>query len=146
MKKPKLIGGPYRCPRVKKDQIIACLAHGEVVCAGIREGMLSTDDGAPLAWPVREFSASNQHALILCADLIRAVKTESAQAVAHYWGVSRWTVSRWRRVLGAGRMTRGTRAVWAALADQRLSPAARVAGGKAAAAKLRSTRRPKHEV
>lgn len=32
------------------------------------------------------------NSLILCADLVRAVREESVQAVAHHWGVTVGTV------------------------------------------------------
>jgi hypothetical protein len=67
--------------------------------------------------------------LILCGDLVRAVKREAAIAVAHHWSVSVNTVKRWRRALGVPRTNDGTHELTRKIAfsrdDDRL-PRARV--------------------
>jgi hypothetical protein len=45
---------------------------------------------------------------VVCEDLVKALRRESEQAVAHWWGVGVWQVWRWRRVLGVPRVTDGT--------------------------------------
>ena len=42
------------------------------------------------------------------ADLARAVRIESEQAVMRWWGVGQDTVRKWRRALGVGATTEGT--------------------------------------
>jgi hypothetical protein len=45
---------------------------------------------------------------ILTDELVRAVCTESPQAVQYWWGVKGWLLQIWRRQLGAPRLTAGT--------------------------------------
>src|SRR5205823_1413808 len=47
-------------------------------------------------------------ALVVYGALARAVRRESALAVAHHWGVTPQTVRAWRRALGVGPSTEGT--------------------------------------
>jgi hypothetical protein len=59
---------------------------------------------SPMIWPWtyegHGHGTGGTRILILTGALVRAIRAESNQAVAHYWGVSRW-----RRALGgsAGR-------------------------------------------
>jgi hypothetical protein len=62
---------------------------------------------APIQWPATR--RGRRAAVIVCGDLVRAVRVESAIAVAFHWGVSMKTVGHWRRALGAPRTTNGTR-------------------------------------
>src|SRR5207249_4618146 len=48
------------------------------------------------------------NSLILCGDLVRAIKKEAVQAVAWHWGVSKGVVSLWRRALGVPEHNEGT--------------------------------------
>jgi hypothetical protein len=57
--------------------------------------------------------------LILYGDLARAVRRESAVAVAHAWGVTAQTVTKWRRALGVPRATEGTSRLHRAYAAER---------------------------
>lgn len=99
---PPLVGGPYRAVRVRPGHTVVCLIRGEVEVHGVTEGARSTADG-PLAWPyVEPCPGTGRLTLLLLGDLARAVRVESVQAVCHYWGVSRYTVRRWRRALGVG--------------------------------------------
>jgi hypothetical protein len=59
------------------------------------------------------------------AELARAIRTESVEAMAHWWGVSRWTVRRWRHALGVDRFNEGTKARWKELAPSKLTPEVR---------------------
>jgi hypothetical protein len=43
------------------------------------------------------------------AGLAEAARRESNAAVRHWWGVTPQTVSKWRKRLGVGRYTDGTR-------------------------------------
>lgn len=141
---PPLVAGPYRSPRVRPGHTVACLVRGEVEVDGVTEGVRSTADGTPLAWPyVEPCPGTGKRSLLLVADLVKAVRAESAQAVARCWGVSRWQVTRWRRALGVGRMTAGTRARWAELRPGKLTAEAARAG--AAARNRRRATRPEKD-
>ena len=113
---PPLLFGPYRPPpRVKPADLLQT-----------PEGRVRVDDllATPLGpWPGSRRGGKGPGGKllpILHGDLVKAIRRESAQAVAHWWGVSRWTVARWRRRLGVGRMTEGTRAVWRELAPTKM--------------------------
>ncbi len=123
MKKMTLEYGPYKPPRIRVGKGICCRRHGDVIVAGITD--------APIAWPVCHTPQGGGKLVpILCGDLVRAVTEEAVQAVAYNWGVSRWTVQRWRRALGVGRMTPGTLKLWQRLAPVRLSHEARLKGNR----------------
>lgn len=53
---------------------------------------------APIAWPRRK--KTGRRSLILTAELARAVRTESAAAICHWWGVGPTKVWQWRQALG----------------------------------------------
>lgn len=98
---PELIGGPYRPPACQ----IGDLIDDEI--AGRVEIMGWTD--APLSWPrIRRKGPAGP---VFTAELARAVRTETAQAVAYWWGVHRDQVRKWRHALGVDRVTPGTRQV-----------------------------------
>jgi hypothetical protein len=45
---------------------------------------------------------------VVYKGLARAVRSESEQAVAHWWGIGLWSVWQWRKALGVGATTEGT--------------------------------------
>src|SRR5271157_577346 len=94
-----LLFGPYAAPRISAGREIQCEIRGLVTVEDWR-------DCGPIMWP--RCRAGTRYAMILAGDLVRAVKTESEADVAELWGMSVWTVGRWRRALGVGRMTLGT--------------------------------------
>jgi hypothetical protein len=96
----KLLYGPYRPPRCKVGENVTCEYHG-------REMVVSGMTDAPISWP--QGRSRNGLSVIVCGDLVRAIRTESAMAVAYHWGVHSSTVSKWRKALGVPRMTNGTR-------------------------------------
>jgi len=110
---PPLIGGPYSAPPGKAGDSLICRIRGRVAIAG--------HSTAPIPWPFT-FASSSRPTFILCGDLVRAVETESREAVAHWWGVSLATVTTWRQALGIGRMTPGTAKIWRETAKQKLQP------------------------
>jgi len=121
--RPRLIKGPYRMPACEVGSILTDRVRGRVIVGGITT--------APIPWPWSlHHHGAGIRVPILTGDLVKAVRTESNQAVAYHWGVSRWTVARWRRALGLGRMTPGTLARWRELRPQRLTLAAQQRGGK----------------
>ena len=93
----KLLFGPYAPPRVPRNRRLFCEMRGF-----LRAG--SWSDG-PIPWPRRYRTGS----IILCGDLVRAVKMESVEAVAHHWGVCRNVVQKWRQALQVPEANPGTR-------------------------------------
>lgn len=85
----QLIGGPYKPPAVHVGQLVECSLRGPVVVRGWSPARIS--------WP---WYRVTMPALILCGDLERAVRTESAWAIIHWWGISSATVTAWRKFLG----------------------------------------------
>jgi hypothetical protein len=94
----RLLHGPYLPPVCRRGDLLFCEIRGTVKVGGY-----ST---APIPWP--RLLKTGRPALILCGDLVRAVKIESELAVAHHWGVGVTTVWAWRKTLGVGRITEGT--------------------------------------
>lgn len=120
--KPQLLYRPYRAPKVSAGEMIYCEHHDhDVEVAGFTT--------APLAWPAYR-GLTGRLTPVLSGDLCRAVHRESAVAVAYWWGVSRETVSRWRKKLGSPRFTEGTTALWRALMDRRLPLSRRQLGAR----------------
>lgn len=104
-------------------QQVQCLRHGRVAVAGHdRHG-----------WPLCRVGGTHGNRLvpILCPPLTDMVRQESERDVAVALGVSRSTVQRWRKALGVGRFTAGTRRLWSELTPERLSAESRVRGGRA---------------
>ena len=96
----KLIGGPYLPPVCRIGDKLDCEVAGETFVVG---GMSS----GKIQWPRRKKSGS--HALIVCGDLITALRIESTKAICHHWGVTCPTVGRWKRGLGIEGLTEGSR-------------------------------------
>src|SRR2546427_4302036 len=59
----------------------------------------------PIPWPIRYRTNS----IILCGDLVLAVKQEAAEAVSFHWGVCLSVVQRWRKALEVPEHNPGTR-------------------------------------
>jgi transposase-like protein len=97
----KLHFGPYRTPKFKLGQRVIDIVRGEVEIVGIRD--------AKIPWPVGK--RGRFRALILYADLAKAVRNESVVAICHWFGVKPSTVNKWRRALGVGALTPGTHAL-----------------------------------
>ena len=94
----QLLFGPYRVPRLKCGDRAFCLYRDAPV------KILGTST-ARVPWPrCRPVDPPfNGRGLLVDEELARAVRNESATAVAYWWGVNRSTVGRWRRALGATR-------------------------------------------
>ena len=115
----KLRYGPYNPPKARRGSRLFCEIRGTVIVGRFSDGRIS--------WPCvkRRGTAT----LILCGDLVTAVKRESSQAVIHHFGVSRGTVSGWRRALGVPRKNEGSHQLWREISilrpDDRLARARR---------------------
>jgi hypothetical protein len=95
----RLLFGPYLTPCFRIGEKVDCEFRGrEVVIGGISDGLIQ--------WPTVKMTG--RRSLILYADLARAVRVESATAVAYHWGVSPVTVQKWRRALGVELMNAGS--------------------------------------
>lgn len=107
-KPPALIGGPYKLPRNAHIGVVhECEVRGELIVTGFTD--------APIPWiKGRPREGLGPPSLVVRGDLARAIRAESVAAVAWWWGVSRYTVSDWRRALGVGRKTEGTAALLSA--------------------------------
>src|SRR5476651_580495 len=95
----KLRFGPYRTPRFKYGNVVFCERAGEVTLCGLSSGRIP--------WPMCRRGKSK--AIALVGDLVKAVRQESSVAIQHWWGVGEDTVWKWRKALGVGRSTEGTR-------------------------------------
>ena len=95
----RLLFGPYRTPRFRYGRPAFCEVRGEVVLVGLSD--------APIPWPVGK--RGRHKALVVYGGLAEAVRRESAQAVARWWGITPQTVWKWRKALGVGAVTEGTR-------------------------------------
>ena len=98
----KLYFGPYTAPRFKYGKKVWCHYRGWVKIVGLSDGKIQ--------WPIGRPVTPNpgRDSLVIYHGLKRAIETESNQGVAHWWGVSINTVTRWRGALGVGRLTSGT--------------------------------------
>lgn len=106
----QLLGGPYTPPRTRRGAFLNCELRGKVKVGGYFDG--------PIPWPIKWGTSS----LILCGDLVKAVKLESAIAVGHYWGVSVATVKKWRGALGVEAYNQGTHALMRRTAREHATP------------------------
>src|SRR5262245_58680331 len=94
-----LLHGPYRPPRTQLGDKLFCEVRGWVVVRRISDG--------PIPWPMGK--TTRKPAMILCGDLVKALRNESATAIMHEWNVRHHTVWKWRKALGIDQYTEGTR-------------------------------------
>jgi hypothetical protein len=95
----RLLHGPYHAPRCRRGELIFCELRGaEVVVGQINDGLIQ--------WPCVKMKG--RRSLILCGDLVKAVRQESVVAVSYYWGVATGTVTKWRRCLGVDPLNEGS--------------------------------------
>lgn len=128
-KPPALIGGPHKLPPSARIGVVhECVVRGELVVTGFTD--------APIPWiRGRPREGKGPPTLIVCGDLARAVREESAVAVAHWWGVTSRTVTTWRKALGVGPITPGSSAAWAANVPAKPTPKEAAERGRAGARK-----------
>lgn len=118
---PELIAGPYLPPPCRVGDWIDDEIDGRLEVGGWTT--------APISWPRRK--KTGKASLILTEELARAVRTESSEAISFWWGVSTAKVWMWRKALGVGRVTEGTRKL---LQERTGVPPEAAARGRAAAA------------
>lgn len=121
MQIPELIAGPYLPPPCRVGDWIDDEIDGRLEVGGWTT--------APISWPRRK--KTGKASLILTEELARAVRAESSEAIAFWWGVSTAKVWMWRKALGVGRVTEGTRKL---LQERTGVPPEAAARGRAAAA------------
>src|SRR4051794_35984332 len=93
--------GRYKTPKFKLGDVVRCARRGDVRITGVSD--------APIPWPLGQLSKGGRRpALVLYADLAKAVRRESAEAVMHFWGVKHATVWAWRKALGVPQYNEGT--------------------------------------
>jgi hypothetical protein len=95
MDKIALLHGPYTPPALRKGDRALCLYRDATV-------VVTSWTDARISWPRcrsldRPIGGSG---LLVDEELARAVRTESAKAVMHWWGVSMKAVFNWRKALG----------------------------------------------
>jgi hypothetical protein len=89
--------GPYAPPKVPRKNLLLCEMRGYLkVSPNWSDGLIP--------WPRRWRTGS----IILCGDLVRAVKMESVEAVCYHWGVCRNVVQNWRHALSVPESNPGT--------------------------------------
>jgi hypothetical protein len=97
-KKIPVLHFSYETPNLRRGDPVDCLVRDcEIVITGWTDG--------PIPWPCgcpRRRSPGSPGILVE-EELARAVRHESAKAVAYWWGVSGPTVCKWRRALGVDR-------------------------------------------
>src|SRR5947199_5715876 len=97
MKAPPLLHGPYVAPPLKKGDRATCLLRDATV-------VVTSWSGGRIPWPRgRAIGSRGGSGLLVDAELARAIRCEACVAVAHWWGVHKRVVARWRRKLGVER-------------------------------------------
>jgi hypothetical protein len=98
----RLIGGPYRPPRLKAGGVATCLYRDcDVVITSWSDGRIP--------WPRcrdRDQVGGGGSGLLIDETLVRAIRTESAEAIKYWFGVGTHAVWSWRKAFGIGQ--RGT--------------------------------------
>ena len=87
---PKLIG-TYRPPAIRKGNRVTCLYRDcECIVTSFHDGRI--------VWPrVRALERRGGSGLLVNDEMVKAIRTESAAAMAYWFGVSNKTVCFWRR-------------------------------------------------
>ena len=95
----KLYFGPYRTPRFRLGKVVQDEWRGEVTIVGISIGRI--------AWPIGQTKRAKS--FVVYGGLAKAIRRESVQAVAYWFGVTPQTVTKWPHKLGiAGEKLKGT--------------------------------------
>ena len=90
----KLLHGPYRAPPLRREDRATCLYRGCDV-------VITSWTAARISWPrCRVVGSMGGLGLVVDEELLRAIRTESAAAIQHWWGVGATTVWAWRKAFG----------------------------------------------
>jgi hypothetical protein len=108
----RLIDGPYYPPRTGRGRFLVCELRGKVKVGGYSD--------SPVPWP----RIWRRRSLVICGDLLRALKTESVYAVSYHWGLSRAIVSYYRQRLGIARLNPGSHRLFRKVIDAARTPEA----------------------
>jgi hypothetical protein len=95
----KLLFGPYRPLALRRGDRASCLYRDCDV-------VVTSWTAARIPWPrCRALDGrGGGSGLLVDEELARAIRQESAAAIAYWWGVNGETVWRWRRAFDVGRM------------------------------------------
>jgi len=98
----RFVGGPYSRANGRVGAWLKCELRGLL--------QVGSFSNALIPWPT---AVKHRKQLIVCGDLVRALKTESCLAVCFHFGILPQMVSEYRRRLGIERLTAGsTRLFW----------------------------------
>ncbi len=109
----KLLHGPYRTPRCRLGKKLFCEMRGWVTVTRISD--------APIPWPMMS-KQGGKPSLVLCGDLVKAVRRESGIAVAHWFGVSPQTVTKLRKALDVPQVNAGTARLYREYQPEKIPP------------------------
>jgi hypothetical protein len=93
----KFVGGPYRPPKLPRGGFLKCAVRGKTRVCGYSNGLIP--------WPV---SWRHPKQLIVCGDLLEALRRESVRAIVFHFGISHATASKLRTLLGIERYNAGS--------------------------------------
>src|SRR5262249_51225881 len=98
MTRATLLFGPYKPPALRVGDHAMCLFRDA-------EGVVYDWSMAPIPWPLCYHAGTRAagKGILVEEELERAIRNESALAVAHWWGVSTSTAVKWRAALGVKR-------------------------------------------
>src|SRR5262249_57498405 len=100
---PPRLFGPSRPPPLRRGDRATCL-YGDA------EVVVTSWTDAPLSWPRcrlagrRGKASGGGSGLLVCEELARTVRRESAEAIMYWWGVGHGAVARWRKALGVDKV------------------------------------------
>ena len=100
----RLYFGPYATPAVLVGHVVTCeFRDADAVATSLSDALIP--------WPLglRTTQRGGRPGHLVFGDLAAAVRCESVQAVAHWWGVAPSMVSKWRTALGVPRDNEGTK-------------------------------------
>jgi hypothetical protein len=129
--------GTYRTPRVRVGRVLLCHVRDcPVVVTGWSAGRIPWPKGRPRG-------RRGRAGFVVFGALAAAVRRESNQAVAYWFGAPPSTVSKWRRALAVRAMNRGTTDLRRAYGQEEWFAEARAKGSAAPWTKRRRARMSK---